>query len=211
MSKFSRKALFRGAFAGLAGLLYPGIGPALASARSAPARPIPVVPVDARLMDGADPSFWGGEVVARSGDKLLLRSAAGERTAQIPATNVVWKEFYVSPSVIEIGDWVDVKGVPQPDGALLADDRRVWVNIGRRDGVVEAVTGTGLLVRHRKGRETFELSSTLEVISATTGQPLPAGLATITPGTTIGTVGLRLRGGGYRITRLWALPDGGGQ
>jgi hypothetical protein len=65
-----------------------------------------------------------------------LRSDARVRAVRIPSGAVVWKEFDLAPNAIAVGDWVDVKGTPLYDGSLLAKSGWLFVNIGRRDGVV---------------------------------------------------------------------------
>ncbi len=190
-----------GTVATVVGFLYPGLARAVASpttgSRTAPGGTSAATPA------GADPTYASGEVVARTSEGLVLRSAAGTRAVRLPSATVVWKEFDVTPDAIHLHDWVDAKGTPLADGSLLARSGWVFVNIGRREGVVESVSPAGLTIRHNKGTETIELSPKLEVISATDGRPLPSGLAALTPGTQIGAVGLRLSGGGFRATRIW--------
>ncbi len=189
-----------GTVAMVVGFLYPELARAVASptagSRTAPGG-TSVTPT------GADPTYASGEVVASTPEGLVLQSAAGTRAVRLPSATLVWKVFDVTPDAIQLHDWVDAKGTPLADGSLLARSGWVFVNIGRREGVVDKISPAGLTMRHNKGTETIELSSRLEVISATDGRPLPGGLAALTPGTQIGAVGLRLAGGGFRATRIW--------
>lgn len=116
---------------------------------------------------------------------------------------VVWKEFETSADVIQVGDWLDVKGTPQADGTLVAQSGSIFVNIGRRDGVVESISLNRLTMKHNKGIETIELSTRLEVVEAATQANVIGGVSSLTPGTHIGVVGLRLPDGGFRATRIW--------
>jgi Domain of unknown function (DUF5666) len=208
MNKTTRKTFLKTATAalvGLLGFLYPGAGGAIAApvARSASAQPGPVNGANVKRLVGPDPTFASGEVIERSHDSLILSSAAGVRAVHLPADTVVWKEFDVGPDAIALHDWVDVKGTPNHDGTLLARNRWVFVNIGRRDGVVEGSSDGGIKLRTRRGVEVLDLSSRLEVISASDGAPIPGGLAALLPGTAIGAVGLRLPNGRVRATRIW--------
>ncbi len=130
--KLTRRT-FMGALGGAAlsalGLLYPGIqapstGAMLDSPRG-PTSPGAIPKGDVRQMKGPDPSYAGGQVVEKTTDGVILKSDAGVRAVRIPAETVVWKEFDVKPDVIQLDDWLDVKGEPLPDGTLLA--RSGWV------------------------------------------------------------------------------------
>lgn len=186
--------------------LYPGLTRAagVAEARTA-GRSLATTPGGTlQQVVGPDPSFAGGEVVAKTADGVVLQSGTTVRAVRIPPTTVVWKEFEVTPDVIQLQDWLDVKGTPLADGSLLARSGWVFVNIGRRDGIVGQVASpTSLVVQHEKGTYTMELSPRLEVISAEDGSLLPGGLARLTPGTPFGAVGLRLPNQGFRATRIW--------
>jgi hypothetical protein len=189
------------------GFLYPGVAGVFTreATESRPmAQPAEAAPAaNVRQMTGADPSYAGGEVVTKTAGGVILQSAKGSRAVRIPDGTAVWKEFDVGLDAIELHDWVDVKGTPLSDGSLLAQSGWVFVNIGRRDGVVDSLPSHGLTMRHAKGTETLELSPKLEVIHASNGAPLAGGLAALKPGAQIGAVGLRLPNGGFRATRIW--------
>jgi hypothetical protein len=210
MEKIGRRGFLRGvggAAVAVVGFLYPGVadslgrttrGPA-ASAADVPSRPS----VKVERMDGPDPSYAGGEVVEKVGEGLVLKADTGVRAVRIPSDTVVWKEFDVTPDAIGLGDWVDVKGTPLADGSLLARSGWVFVNIGRYEGALEAVSGRGLTLRTDSGLRTIQLSSRLEVIRADDGRAVAGGIAALRPGTRLGAVGLRLPEGGFRATRIW--------
>ena|SRR2546425_12487002 len=210
----ARKTFLRatgGAALAALGFLYPGVTGVFTGVATAPrpmaqpAEPAPAeaAAVDVRQMSGADPTYAGGEVVMRTAEGVILQSAKGGRAVRIPSGTVVWKEFEVTPSAIELHDWVDVKGTPLADGSLQAQSGWVFVNIGRREGVVDSVSSRGLTMKHNKGTETIELSPKLEVIHASNGAPLAGGIAALKPGAQIGAVGLRLPNGSFRATRIW--------
>lgn len=155
-------------------------------------------------MTGMDPGFAGGVVAVATAKGVILRSATAVRTVRFPPGTVVWKEFDVTPEAIEVGDWVDVRGTPLPDGSLRARSGWVWANIGRADGQVTSVSPGGLTIRSESGREvTLEFSPRLEVIHADSGQAVTGGANALRPGLTAGVVGLRLPGNRLRATRIW--------
>jgi hypothetical protein len=79
----------------------------------------------------------------------------------------------------------------------------VFVNIGRRDGVLVSSSGDHVTVGGGDANNTYGLSTSLEVVNASDGTPVDGGLASLEPGVSIGMVGIRLRGGGFRPTRIW--------
>lgn len=80
-------------------------------------------------LTGSDPGFATGRVVARSARMLVLQAGSEQRVVYLPAGCQVWKETQTTPDAIALGDWVDVRGDPQPDGCLLARSGWIWVNI----------------------------------------------------------------------------------
>lgn len=196
-----------GAALWIIGFLYPGIQAFSKTASESPQIPSSAGAVSAtelRQMNGPDPTYAGGEVVEKTLEGVILKSDTGVRAVRIPAETAVWKEFDVKPDVIQLHDWLDVKGTPLADGTLLAHSGWVFVNIGRRNGFVEDLSADSLVLRTAKGTERIELSSRLEVISAHDGKPLPGGVAALRRGAQIGMVGLRLPNGGFRATRIWS-------
>ena len=134
---------------------------------------------------------------------LVLQAGSEQRVVHLPAGCQVWKETQTTPDAIALGDWVDVRGDPQPDGSLLARSGWIWVNIGRREGEIVALGPASLTIRHNKGIETIELSQSLQVIDSTTGTQRLEGIAVLRPGMHIGMVGLLLPDGRFRATRIW--------
>jgi len=190
-----------GASAGAVGLLYPGAERALGFGATAEA---PVREGTQMItVNGPDPTYAGGVVVAQTSTGVVLEEGDITRGVRIPPTTVVWKETELGPEVIQQGDRLDVKGVPQSDGTLLANSGWVFVNIGRRDGTVMTSDGTSATLSHQGETFSIEFSDVLEVISAEDSSPLSGGRSAIEPGAQIGAVGLNLPGGGFRATRIW--------
>lgn len=188
-----------GAAAGAVNFLYPGLTNATRMGHPESRPPTANGAGEERLV-GPDPSFAGGKVVAKTADGVVVQSPVAVRAIRIPAGALVWKEFDVTPDVIQLQDWLDVKGTPLADGSLIA--KWIFVNIGRRNGVVGQVSSpSSLTTQDQQGTHTMELSSRLEVISVVDASPLS--LAQLTPGTAFGAVGLRLPDGGFRATRIW--------
>lgn len=143
-----------------------------------------------------------GTVVSKTSTGVVLLYQSKTRAVRIPATALVWKEFLTSPTVIEVNDWLDVKGTPLADGSLLASTEWVFVNIGRREGIISHVSPTGLAFTLPRGEvHTMELSTKLDVISVKDASPLAAN--GLKPGIAFGAVGLRLPNNGFRATRIW--------
>lgn len=155
-------------------------------------------------------------VVTELGETAVLLTNS-ERTAWllISPDTAVWKEFQATPEVIDLGDWVFARVTQTDEGQLLTmSGESVWVNIGRRDGVIRAVFDHAAEVGYvsRDGHRppvlgVMELSAYLEVLGPD-GIPESDGAVLLTPGMRFGAVGVRLPGGGFRATRLWTWPVG---
>jgi hypothetical protein len=200
--------LMAGAAVTVVDFLYPGLSKAADMVNAGNTTPVgtAVEPGgNIQTVDGPDPTFAGGEVVAKTPFGIILQSDAAIRAVRIPDDTVVWKEFDVSPNDIALHDWVYVKGTPQLDGSLLARSGWIWVNIGRLDGVVEQVSPSSLTLRNLRIPQphAIEMSKRLEVINAHDGTPIPGHIAAIQHGAEIGAVGIRLPNGGFRATRIW--------
>lgn len=198
------KTICGGALTALA-FLYPG-SQKLAGLAPQPQRfpSVSIAPAaEVKQVNGPDPTFASGEVIEKTSNAVILKSAESVRAVRFENDTVVWKEFEVTFADIQLQDWLDVKGTPLEDGTLLAQSGWVFVNIGRREGVVENLTAGRLVIRQSNGTESIELSSRLEVITADDGKLLAGGVAALKPGTQIGMVGLRLPNGGFRATRIW--------
>lgn len=187
-----------------ASFFYPGIDKAFAGQKAARAA-LNVPPGKTVVtLDGADPTFATGEVVAKTPTRVTLQSGLGAKEVQIAPDAVVWKEFDLDPSVIRIGDWVDAKVVAQPDGTLAAVSGWVYVNIGRHEGTFLATDGKTVTSTTATGTtHVLELSSQHDVIRASDLSAIGGGVRGLTPGDKIGAVGLRLPNEGLRATRIW--------
>ncbi len=199
-----------GASATALNFLYPGLAKASGLGTARPQMTTPAPPSlpagTVRDMSGLDPTVALGAVMSQNANGVVLQAGNEVRAVRIPSDTMVWKEFDVTPDVIQLNDWLHVKGTPQPDGSLLAQSGWVFVNIGRRNGVVaQNASSSGLTAQtlDRKSGFAIELSPRLEVISVEDGSLLPGHIANLTPGTTFGAVGLRLPNGGFRATRIW--------
>lgn len=183
-----------GAAASAAAFLYPGVGGATRMDAAS-----------TKMITGElDPNFAGGQVISILPNGVLLQSDALVRAVRINPNSTVWKEYDTSPTFIELGDWVDARGTALSDGSLQARDSWVWVNIGRKDGVISALQSGGMVLAQDSGRSAkVDYSSRLEVISGHDDSPLPGHVKGLAVGMSVGTVGLRLPDGGYRATRIW--------
>lgn len=155
-----------------------------------------------------DLTYAGGRVVSKTESGVVLDADGQQRAVRIGATGVnIWKESDGQQlSAIQVGDTLDVKGDPLPDGSLQA--KEVYVNIGRFEGKVEQVSGnTVTAVSPRGARKTLELATKVEIVQAQKDFPAAAGgVAALKPGTEFGAVGVRLPNGGFRATRIWIYP-----
>lgn len=213
--EISRRTLLRlmggASLAAALNFFYPGISTAT-NIGSSEIESIASEPgTNTKTMEGLDPTYAGGNVVAKNSDGIILKSASGVRGVRVPADTVVWKEFDVTPDAIELGDWVDVKGSLLKDGTLLAKSGWIFVNISRLDGSIHQVSeasntakeNSTLIINTARGQKSIELSQRLEVIGFNDGLPLSAHISALTTGSEIGCVGLSLPNGGFRATRIW--------
>ncbi len=152
-----------------------------------------------------DLNFAGGKVVKKTSDGVVVDGGGTVRAIRISADTAVWKEFDLKPSEVEIqlDDYLDVRGTALPDNTLMA--KQMWINIGRWDGIIDTISSTRLVSTNPKSTKSrsIELSSKLEIVKAQDGTPLPNHLSGLTPGNSIGAVGLRLPNGELRATRIW--------
>lgn len=189
--------------------LYPGTGEA---AERLIKRPLELTSTQTRDTDlqavAAQRAFAQGAVVSRTGDRFELNADGTSRIVTITPEMVVWREISVSPDAIEIGDWLDVgRGTPMNDGSLLARSEWVFANIGRRDGEIAEIGPDGIdLVTTGQKLPKMELSTHLEIINAEDGSTVPSGLESFGVGDKVGAVGLLLKDGGFRATRMWKHP-----
>lgn len=100
---------------------------------------------------------------------------------------------------------VSVGADDPPARAADATSGMVFVNIARKDGVVESVEANVVNISNDRGRHALGLSRALEVIRGSDGSPLPRGLADVAIGASVGAVGIRLKDGGFRATRIWTV------
>lgn len=133
----------------------------------------------------------------------MIRNPDGELEVDLTGVRSVWKETEVPPSGLEVGDQLDLSGTRA--GATF-HARYVWVNIGRFDGVIRALVGDKLeLVRLPPSTHTFqlELSRYLVVVR---GADIPATVADLHPGMSVGGVVYRPKNGTPRATKIWFAP-----
>jgi len=157
---------------------------------------------DESVDDGVDPSYAGGIVVAIDGARIVLEVAGIPRLVRVTDDTIVWKEFAVTPAAIELGDWLDVRGVPQSDGTLLARSGMVLVNVGCADGTVAAVDDGAITLQQGASCLSVRFSDQLEVVSVIDGRPLCEHVRALEPGMLADVIGLVLRDGTLRATRI---------
>jgi hypothetical protein len=124
----------------------------------------------------------------------------GELEVDLTDVRSVWRETEVAASQLEIGDQLDLNGTHA--GATF-HARYVWANIGRFDGVVRAIVDGKLeLVALPPSTRTFqvELSQFLVVVR---GADVPATVADLHPGMSVGGVTYRPRNAMPRATKIW--------
>lgn len=197
MFRLERRSFLKATLAGMAGaanFLYPGITRAAALGTKSP------IPSGA-----SEATFAQGEVISLATGEATIDSGVKTSVVRFSPGTLVWKEFDVDYSLIQIGDWLDVaRGSPMADGSILARSSWVFVNIARRDGTVAEVNSDALKLVDASGKvQELELSSSLEVVSAVDESPLPLQLGSIRRGDLVGVVGILLAEGRVRATRVW--------
>jgi hypothetical protein len=205
---FNRRTLVAGstgAIGGFVGLLYPGVGRALGlgTEQMETGRAVREG-ATAITITGPDPGFASGYVVEKTASGVILNSDFGSRAVRIKPGSLAWRE-YLQPadSVIELQDWMDVRGTPLDDGSLEARDEWMWLNIGRIEGPVHHFGPGSIFVENDKGIQELELSSRLEVVNGEDESPREGGASSLAAGMLVGAVGLRLPDNGFRATRIW--------
>jgi hypothetical protein len=192
----NRRWVLKGAGVGtIAAILFPGLSD-VAGAVSSKAH------VHAASVQGLDPNFASGRVLARTAFGMVVASGgSAQRVIHVDSSTQVWKEHSVSFAAIERDDFVDVAGIPHQAGSLIA--RQVWANIIRFGGEVIQAGTDSLTIRSANGViATIFYSADLEVI-ADDGTPHPQGKKAIRRGRTVGGVGVLLKDGSRRATRVW--------
>lgn len=154
-------------------------------------------------LDTTDLSYAGGFVTSIDDASVVLEVAGISRVVRLSCDAIVWKEFPVTRDAIEIGDWLDARGLPEADGALQATSGMVLVNMGRADGTVAEVGDGEVTLDDGDRRFSVPFSDRVEVVSVVDGRPRREHVGALTPGTLADVVGLVLPDGTLRATRIW--------
>lgn len=209
MTGLDRDAFLRrvgGALAATSAFFYPGIDKAVAGIARPSKHDLSTLPAGRTVLtlNGPDPTYAAGLVTSIDGDHFVLESATATKDILITSDDVVWKEFDLDRSAIAIGDWIDAKVVPQPDGSLAAQSGWIFANIGKRSGTFRGFDGKNVTIEGAADGAThvFSLSPRL-IVERLDESPIPGGIASFKDGQYIGAVGLVLPGGGFRATKVW--------
>jgi hypothetical protein len=146
------------------------------------------------------PDFVVGTITRVVAGGLVIQTISGEITVTLAGVRSVWKETEVLPSELEVSDQIDVNGLRV--GASF-DARYVSANIGRFDGLVVRVVGNKLeLVELPPSTRVFEveLSPYLQVVR---NADIPAAVADLKPGMSVGGVVYRPKNAPRRATKIW--------
>lgn len=176
------------------------------AAPMATVRPQPSPTPEVAQRPTASPSFEpgpasaSGTVIRIEAGGVMVRNPDADVFVDLSGVRSVWKETEVAPSALEVGDELFLNG-ERSGSAFRA--RYAWADIGRFDGILQAVVGQRLqLVRLPPSTSRFEieLSQYVEIIWI---DGAPATVADLEPGTTIGGVTYRPRNAVPRATRIW--------
>ena len=146
------------------------------------------------------PASASGTVIRIEAGGVVIRNPDGDVIVDLAGVRSVWKETDVSPSDLEVGDYVNLNGTWS--GSVF-QARYIWAEIGRFDGILRAIVGQRLqLVRLPPSTTRFEveLSRYVEIIWI---DGAPATVADLEPGTTVGGVTYRPKVGTARATKIW--------
>jgi len=176
------------------------------AAPMATARPQPSPTPEVAQRPTASPSFEpgpasaSGTVIRIEAGGVVIRDVEKELNVDLLGVRSIWKETEVAPSALEVGDELFLNGT-RSGSAFQA--RYVWADIGRFDGILQAVVGQRLqLVRLPPSTSRFEveLSRYVEIIWI---DGAPATVADLVPGTNVGGVTYRPKNATPRATRIW--------
>jgi hypothetical protein len=188
-----------------AALLVAVIGCTADAAQSPTAAPPPSAPAATASRGAAmsyepGPNSPSGRVTRLVSDGVVLQTMDGELAVDLAGVRSVWKESEVSSSDLEVGDQLDLNGLRGPTSFQA---RYVWANIGRFDGIVRAVSGDRLeLVALPPSTRTFQVHLSPHLIVVRNAD-IPATVADLQPGMSIGGVMYRPRNGTPRATKIW--------
>lgn len=154
-------------------------------------------------------NYAGGVVLSVTGSTITLRTDSGSRAAQIElhlsSSTRIWEGSWGSSLPIEGGDHIDAWGTPQGTNVLAVE--KMWVNIVNLMGTVESVKQApgGLQVQHQDSR-TGTHSVVIDHRTIVDRQESPevtySSAIVLHPGQFLQIIGLRLKGGTVRATRL---------
>lgn len=187
----------------IAAFLYPGITKVLG--QTTPASGLAVAANDSFW----DPDIARGRVAEVTTNGVILEVGKDMHVVRIAANTLVWKEFYQAPKEVplQIGDRVTAQGTGLSDGSV--DAQRLWVNIGRLDGVIDQISSQEMTIINKDGQaRRVVMSMKVAVVNAKTDAVLPNHIASLQKGQDVGRVGLRLPDGVLRATKIWwAEPE----
>lgn len=131
---------------------------------------------------------------------VVIQTIDGELTVDLAGVRSVWKETEVPRSDLEVGDQLDMNGFRAPASFQA---RYVWANIGRFDGIVRAVVGNTLeLAALPPSTRTFQVELSRYVVVVRNAD-IPATVADLQLGTSVGGVMYRPQNGLPRATKIW--------
>ena len=132
----------------------------------------------------------------------MVDSAGRQFEVDLKLVIDVWKETSVPASAIDVGDDLFINGT---DSAPFVA-RYVYANIGRIDGVIQAIDATGMLIEVSgpygpRGSQRIDFSPYIEYGSVDGSMKLTR--ADLVVGRAIGAVVYRPPVGPLRATRVW--------
>jgi hypothetical protein len=142
----------------------------------------------------------GGTVIRIEAGGVVIRNVEEELNVDLLDVRSIWKETEVTPADLEIGDELFLNGTRS--GSTF-HARYVWADIGRFDGILQAVVGQRLeLVRLPPKAGTFEveLSRFVEIIWI---DGTPATVADLVAGRNVGGVTYQPKNAIPRATKIW--------
>lgn len=146
------------------------------------------------------PNSVSGTVTRVVASGVVIQTVDGELAVDLTGVRSVWKETEVSPSDLEVGDQLDLNGLRAP---ASFDARYVWANIGRFEGLVVAVVGSRLeLIGLPPSQRMFRLEIS-RYVHIVRDADIPATVADLQPGMSVGGVMYRPRNATPRATKIW--------
>jgi hypothetical protein len=151
--------------------------------------------------------FIQGTVIAVSSTEFTSQDDRRQYAVRVTTDTRLWRGRITSLAEVEIGDFVYGIGTPLEDGTIVA--MKLWFNIVNFYGEVESIVGpNNLCIAPASGKQAgFKMPLLTVAIDSDTILNAEDSISSLTlkVGDPIQIIGLALRNGDVKATRIWTL------